>query len=249
MKKINILLVLVFVVITFSKCHVMKRTYRNGYYIAWDKKASHLKNDKVLKKDDVELNDIVNYKEQVLNEPIIASTDHAINPIEKKKLVEIVPQPIDTCGDIITLKNGDEIAAKVLEVSQTTIKYKKCNNLEGPLMVESIDNVFMVKYVNGSKDVFNKPTKQTVDSPKNEIGSRSEKKYNNYAIMSFIFSFFFFLWIPTIVSFIFAIIALRQMKKEPDRYKGKDFAIFGLIFSSIFIAILFLFIVIAIVSL
>ncbi len=66
MKKINILLVLVFIAVTFSKCHVMKRTYRNGYYIVWDKKASHLKNDNTLKKEDAELNDIINYTEPVI---------------------------------------------------------------------------------------------------------------------------------------------------------------------------------------
>jgi hypothetical protein len=241
MKKINILLVLVFIAVTFSKCHVMKRTYRNGYYIAWDKKASHLKNDNTLKKEDAELNDIVKYTEPVISELLLASNERAITLIEKKKHVEVITQLTDTCGDIIKLKNGDEIVAKVLEVSQTTIKYKKCNNLDGPLMVESIDNVFMIKYVNGSKDVFNKPTKQIVDSPKKENTQTGEKKYNKFAVMSFIFSFFFIVWgISCIFSLIFAIKALRQMKKEPGKYKGKAFAMVGLIVSAVVLGVILL---------
>jgi hypothetical protein len=250
MKKINILLVLVFVAVTFSKCHVMKRTYRNGYYIAWNKKTSHLKNETTLKKENGELNDIVNYREPIISDLLVASTEKAITPIEKKKLVEIVSQPADTCGDIITLKNGDEITAKVLEVSQTSIKYKKCNNLDGPLMIESIDNVFMIKYVNGSKDVFNKTAKPKVDSSKKKINTNDERKYNTYAILSFILSFFFFLYfIPSILALIFAIKALRQIKNEPDKYKGKAFALVGLIFSICMLSLLLLALLLIIISL
>ncbi len=241
MKKINILLVLVFVAFTFSKCHVMKRTYRNGYYIAWNKKTSHLKNENTLKNEDAELNDIVNYTEPILSEPLLASTEQSIISNKKNKIIEPVAEPIDSCGDIITLKNGDEIVAKVLEVSQTTIKYKKCNNLDGPLMVESVDNVFMIKYVNGSKDVFNKPAKPKVDSPKKEDAQTGEKKYNKYAVMSFIFSLFFIVWgISCILSLIFAIKALRQMKKEPAKYKGKALAMVGLIVSAVVLGLILL---------
>ena len=84
---IIMILVLVFVAFTFSKCHVMKRTYRNGYYIAWNKKAAHLKNDNSLKNENSELNEIVNYTEPVLSEPVLASTENVIPPIEKKKLI------------------------------------------------------------------------------------------------------------------------------------------------------------------
>jgi len=241
MKKINILLVLVFIAVTFSKCHVMKRTYRNGYYIAWDKKASHLKNDNTLKKEDAELNDILDYTEPILSEPLLASTKQSIIPNKKNKIIEPVAEPIDSCGDIIKLKNGDEIVAKVLEVSQTTIKYKKCNNLDGPLMVESIDNIFMIKYVNGSKDVFNKPAKQIVNSPKKEDAQTGEKKYNKAAVTSFIFSFFFMVWgVSCIFSLIFAIKALRQMKKESGKYKGKALAMTGLIISAFVLGVILL---------
>ena len=57
--------------------------------------------------------------------------------------------------DIITLKTGDEINAKVVEVGSTEIKYKKWNNQDGPTYVMNVSDVFSVKYQNGEKDVFN----------------------------------------------------------------------------------------------
>jgi hypothetical protein len=76
-----------------------------------------------------------------------------------KKLVFVLVATFSTVfsfsQDVITKSNGEEIKAKVLEVSQTEIKYKKFDNLNGPTFSISKNDVFMVKYENGSKDVFN----------------------------------------------------------------------------------------------
>jgi hypothetical protein len=56
--------------------------------------------------------------------------------------------------DIIVLKNGEEIKAKVVEITPTKIIYKKFNNLKGPTMVIVKSDVFMIKYANGTKDVI-----------------------------------------------------------------------------------------------
>lgn len=58
--------------------------------------------------------------------------------------------------DIIFLKNGEEIKAKVKEVTQTEIKYLKFENQESPIYSLSKAQVLMVKYENGSKDIFEK---------------------------------------------------------------------------------------------
>lgn len=57
--------------------------------------------------------------------------------------------------DFIVLKTGDEIKSKVLEISQTEIKYKKFDNLEGPTISIEKQTVFMIRYANGTKDVIN----------------------------------------------------------------------------------------------
>jgi hypothetical protein len=70
--------------------------------------------------------------------------------------------------DVIVKKNGEEILAKVEDVSSTVIKYKKTSNLSGPLYTIQKSEVFMIKYENGSRDVFgsNNPTdtKRTDDT-------------------------------------------------------------------------------------
>ena len=56
--------------------------------------------------------------------------------------------------DIIILKNGDEIQAVVQEIGKNDIKYKKFENLNGPFYMMEKAEIFMIKYENGSKDVF-----------------------------------------------------------------------------------------------
>lgn len=57
--------------------------------------------------------------------------------------------------DVIVKRNGDEIQARVLAVSDSEIGYKKWSNPNGPTYTMPRDDVFMIKYVNGDKDVFN----------------------------------------------------------------------------------------------
>jgi|GEM_PF-5961755 len=56
--------------------------------------------------------------------------------------------------DTIVMVTGSEVRAKVLEVSPGSIKYKKFDNLNGPSYTASHSDIFMIKYENGSRDVF-----------------------------------------------------------------------------------------------
>jgi hypothetical protein len=56
--------------------------------------------------------------------------------------------------DNIVLRNGDEIPAKVLEISPKELKYRKSANLEGPVYTAPIRDVLFIKYANGTKDTF-----------------------------------------------------------------------------------------------
>jgi hypothetical protein len=61
---------------------------------------------------------------------------------------------ISSAQDIIVTFNGEEIKSKVMEVSINEIKYKKFENINGPLYGILKSSVLMIKYENGSKDVF-----------------------------------------------------------------------------------------------
>ena len=57
--------------------------------------------------------------------------------------------------DVITLKNGDEIKAKVTEITSSEIKYKRYDNLDGPTVVAAKQDVFAINYENGTREVIN----------------------------------------------------------------------------------------------
>ena len=57
--------------------------------------------------------------------------------------------------DVLITNEGEEVLVKVFEVSHDDIKYKKYSNLEGPIYTMFKSDVFMIKYENGERDVFN----------------------------------------------------------------------------------------------
>jgi hypothetical protein len=56
--------------------------------------------------------------------------------------------------DVIIKRNGDELNAKIEEISQAEIKFKKFENLDGPSYVLPKSEVFIIKYSNGTKEVI-----------------------------------------------------------------------------------------------
>ena len=56
--------------------------------------------------------------------------------------------------DVITLKNGEDIEALVQEIGEVDVKYKKFDNPNGPNYTLKKAEIFMIRYANGSKDVF-----------------------------------------------------------------------------------------------
>lgn len=89
--------------------------------------------------------------------------------------------------DIIVTKNGEEIKAKVEQVLDNEIKYRKAENPGGPMYSISKANVFMIKYENGTKDVFeNQPvviTPEKTPVTKLNITDQDLKPAKNAAII------------------------------------------------------------------
>ncbi len=86
--------------------------------------------------------------------------------------------------DIITFKNGDEKKAKVIEISPTEVKYKSFDNIEGPVYTDQKSAIFMIKYENGLKDVFNESSneinKSVIQKPADkEIPNRNYLESSN----------------------------------------------------------------------
>lgn len=88
----------------------------------------------------------------------------------------------DPCDNII-LKNGEEISAKIIEITPDLIKYKKCGKLDGPLISIYKDEVVMLRYNDGSKDIFSSSEKK--EKKRSVITERREVPWGG------IFSLFF----------------------------------------------------------
>lgn len=91
--------------------------------------------------------------------------------------------------DIITKKNGDDIQAKVIEITLNELKYKNFNNLDGPIISILKSDVILVRYENGSKDVFadEKPIvisqNEVLDEDQSILNGRQDanRYYKNYS--------------------------------------------------------------------
>lgn len=89
--------------------------------------------------------------------------------------------------DFIICKNGDEIEAKVLEIGENEIKYKKCNNTEGPTISIRSSEVVMIKYPNGTKDIIKNSnnTSTSITITKGQNNSESGKSQIVAVILCF----------------------------------------------------------------
>jgi hypothetical protein len=56
----------------------------------------------------------------------------------------------------IVLSDGKVIEAKVLKISASEISYKRLDNLEGPPLVITRDDVYSIRYDNGSTKIINR---------------------------------------------------------------------------------------------
>ncbi len=110
---------------------------------------------------------------------IILATQKPISLFQKeiyknKKLNPSRISSIEDC-DILTLKNGEELKVKVLEIGQSEIKYKKCDNQNGPTISIRKSEVFSIKYPNGSKDIITTANNSSIstDNLINPSGDKS----------------------------------------------------------------------------
>ena len=85
--------------------------------------------------------------------------------------------------DVITLRNGDQIKAKVTEISSSEIRYKQLEILEGTIKIVAKNaptkkvarsEVFAINYQNGTREVIN-PLTETHKEQTEVITSRKRK--------------------------------------------------------------------------
>lgn len=81
--------------------------------------------------------------------------------------------------DKMILRNGNELTVKVIEVDTDIIKYKKYDNLNGPIYSIDKSKVFMITYKNGTKDVFKKQPSQGYGNNDNQLQNSYNQPYHS----------------------------------------------------------------------
>ena len=57
--------------------------------------------------------------------------------------------------DKLTKRSGEELTVKVMEITQSEVKYRRTDNPDGPLISIWRADVQMIRYANGTQEVFN----------------------------------------------------------------------------------------------
>lgn len=83
---------------------------------------------------------------------------------------------ITYAADVIVLTDGTKIDAKILEVSNTEIRYKEIDNLDGPTFVQETQKIAVVIYESGKTKIYN--NNQSADNQ--QQSQQDEKKEGNH---------------------------------------------------------------------
>ena len=156
---------LIFVVLLFQSCSVEKRHYTSGYHLQWKNNKSNASVAQT-KKGNKEI------KDTPLSNPNTDINSLTASAENKKGIVLLTPDSV-RC-DTLIMRDGTEIKAKVMEITPTEIKYKFCNNIDGPMHIIHRYNASYIKYANGTMDSF------VNEHPSvNQQGNRNNNNYNN----------------------------------------------------------------------
>ena len=230
----------------FAACTIQKRRYQPGYSVEWNhsKPVAYKKEATPAVKPVIPA---VNNLPSASQSPVIfhpetftasAEQPTSATATKKKKARYHYPKLSAEDCDVILLKNGDEIKAIVTQVMPDEIKYKKCGDAGGTVYTVKKSDVFMINYINGTKDVLQGKTKAD-----KYVKPETEDK-GLFGIISFVSLIAFILLIDTgtglgALLFLLAAIILGIIGLQPGR-KLKGLALAGLIGSILLILLILL---------
>ena len=84
--------------------------------------------------------------------------------------------------DVIVKRDGSTILSKVLEVGEEDVKYKKSDNLDGPIYTIKKTELQAINYKNGAKDTFSEPVRENNRYLPNNQNDGTQQ-YNDRALL------------------------------------------------------------------
>lgn len=205
----------------FNACTIQKRVHLKGYHIVWNKHKS--------KSKESDQNTVVAQHQLMKSEhPELLANGNVTDDI-KDLAISKKPQikfDADTCGDVIFLKNGESVVAKISEITETEIKYKRCDYLTGPDFILKKSKVALIQFSNGVKETVDVPEeiKQPVyvNTQQSPQYVQSQQETNSAGVTAFVCAIAgIFLILPYLIAIPFGIVSLQQFNKYPGKYKDK----------------------------
>jgi len=166
MKKVffKLIILLTFCSVIIS-CSVQKRIYRPGYNIDWNLpiRGSHAKiESKGLKKNSTE-KELLNLQIKLNNpDPVLlaSNSDSIVLEFQNSKPIIADSSKVGSGNcDTLFLNNGEVLVVKGLEITGTELRFKKCDNPNGPIYYMNKSEINNVAYSNGTHENFDKTPK------------------------------------------------------------------------------------------
>lgn len=86
--------------------------------------------------------------------------------------------------DKVVLTSGKTIYVQVVETTNTELKFRAYDNLQGPILIEKLVNVYYVQYENGPMRIFNGSPARTNNYIPYQYSDQDFKSYSNQDLPS-----------------------------------------------------------------
>ena len=235
MKKLISSAIILFVIVILQSCSssnqvsngsfVQKRKYNKGWHTNLNFHKNNLQNTQsnvTQTNTPIAIQPKTNYSNQFTQDFNINIEDTLVTETVNTELPQVTKtETPNTNCDKIYLKNGEEVEANIIEITDDVVKYKKCNNETGPLFSKNLDAIVMIIFKDGSKQIIEQK------APKNNQNLQASNETEPEATISLIVGILaLFLWPLGILSIIFGKRALKKI--ETNNKRGKEMAKWGI---------------------
>ena len=218
---ISATLFLSFVLTFISSCGVQKRKYQKGYFV--EHRSDQLRKVKQKPGSDKVTQQKEQFKSFLNESSLLSGTTLGASSGEPSLTKISAKAPTDSC-DLIIFKDGSEVPVTLIEISSRQIKYKKCSLPDGPLFITNKTDLFMIKYVNGTKELMKTESAATPQQDRKGSEDNTTGRSPTFlATNAFVFSLIglYPLFFPaSIAALIMASIQINRIETEPNRYAG-----------------------------
>lgn len=156
---------ILFITLLFNSCSIDKRVYNRGYHIDNIFSGKHTSYAHHEQKPNIQKRIILNVtpklptalpSNQMNQLPIHYTGNASLNPNQLIQPSIPLAQPVsnpDSC-DVIIFKNGDQINAIVLEITDKEVKFRECDKPNGPIFSKQKSTIVRINYPNGTSTII-----------------------------------------------------------------------------------------------